>query len=80
LTGVLGREADAQDRPVNRPVAGTAVVTDKGLPGEDFGEFFTSKDLGLVLIRPAATTRRPRGRSRTGCGNASRPSSERSGP
>ena len=51
-----------QDQPVNRPVAGTAAVTDKGLPGEDFGEFFTSKDLGLVLIRPARndeTTPRP---------------------
>ncbi len=74
------REMGSWLATIARRAAGTAVVTDKGLPGEDFGEFFTSKDLGLVLIRPAATTRRPRGRSRTGCGNASRPSSERSGP
>jgi hypothetical protein len=42
-----------QGQPVNRPVPGTAVVTDKVLSGEDFEEFFTSEDLGLVLIRPA---------------------------
>ena len=51
-----------QDPPVTRPVAGTAVVTDKGLSDEYFGEFFTSEDLGLVLIRSARndeTTPRP---------------------
>jgi Transposase DDE domain len=42
-----------QDQPANRPPPGTAVVTDKGLSGEDFEDFFTSDDLGLVLIRPA---------------------------
>ena len=42
-----------QDRPANRPVPGTAVVTDKGLAGEDFEDFLASDDLGLALIRPA---------------------------
>ena len=42
-----------QDQPANRPAPGTAVVTDKGLSGEDFEDFFTSDDLGLTLIRPA---------------------------
>jgi hypothetical protein len=42
-----------QDQPANRPLPGTAVVTDKGLSGEDFEDFFTSEDLGLALIRPA---------------------------
>ena len=42
-----------QDRPANRPAPGTAVITDKGLSGEDFEDFFTSDDLGLILIRPA---------------------------
>ena len=32
---------------------GTAVVTDKGLPGEDTEEFVASPDLDLTLIRPA---------------------------
>jgi hypothetical protein len=41
------------DQPANRPAPGTAVVTDKGLSGEDFEDFFTSDDLGLALIRPA---------------------------
>jgi hypothetical protein len=42
-----------RDQPANRPAPGTAVVTDKGLSGEDFEEFFTGPDLGLVLVRPA---------------------------
>jgi Transposase DDE domain len=42
-----------QDQPANRPAPGTAVVTDKGLSGGDFEEFFASDDLGLTLIRPA---------------------------
>ena len=42
-----------EHQPAHRPVPGTAVVTDKGLSGENFEEFFTSEDLGLVLIRPA---------------------------
>ena len=41
------------DQPANRPVPGTAVVTDKGLSGQDTEEFFTSGDLGLILVRPA---------------------------
>ena len=40
-------------QPANRPVPGTAVVTDKGLSGQETEEFFTSDDLGLILIRPA---------------------------
>ena len=50
------REAARQmlkDQPANRPVPGTAVVTDKGLSGQDTEEFFTSDDLGLILVRPA---------------------------
>jgi hypothetical protein len=39
--------------PANRPRPGTAVVTGKGLSGEDTEGFFTSPDLGLALIRPA---------------------------
>jgi hypothetical protein len=41
------------DQPANRPRPGTAVVTDKGLSGEDTEAFFASPDLGLTLIRPA---------------------------
>jgi hypothetical protein len=42
-----------KDQPANRPAPGTAVVTGKGLPGEETEEFFTSPDLRLTLIRPA---------------------------
>lgn len=38
-------------QPANRPAPGTAVVTDKGLSGQDTEQFFT--DLDLTLIRPA---------------------------
>jgi hypothetical protein len=58
---------------VNRPAAGTAVVTDKGLAGEDTEQVFA--DLGRTLIRPARKdepTPRP---SPTGCASASRRSS-----
>jgi hypothetical protein len=41
------------DQPANRPAPGTAVVTDKGLAGEDTGAFFAGPELGLTLIRPA---------------------------
>ena len=41
------------NQPANRPAAGTAVVTDKGLSGEETEEFFTSDDMQLTLIRPA---------------------------
>ena len=41
------------DQPANRPAPGTAVVTDKGLAGEDTEEFFASPGLELALIRPA---------------------------
>jgi len=48
-------------QPANRPVPGTAVVTDKGLSGQDFEDFCTSDDLGLTLIRPArADEKQPR--------------------
>ncbi|HEY7147442.1 MAG TPA: IS982 family transposase [Streptosporangiaceae bacterium] len=40
-------------QPANRPAPGTAVVTDKGLSGEDTEQFFTSDDMQLTLIRPA---------------------------
>jgi hypothetical protein len=42
-----------QRQPANRPRPGTAVVTDKGLSGEDTEAFFAGPDLGLALIRPA---------------------------
>jgi hypothetical protein len=42
-----------KDQPANRPAPGTAVVTDKGLSGEDFEDFMSGPDLGLALIRPA---------------------------
>jgi hypothetical protein len=42
-----------KDQPANRPAPGTAIVTDKGLSGEETEEFFTSPGLGLALIRPA---------------------------
>ncbi len=40
-------------QPANRPAPGTAIVTDKGLAGEDTEDFFASPDLGLALIRPS---------------------------
>ena len=42
-----------EHQPANRPAPGTAIVTDKGLSGEDTEEFFASPELGLTLIRPA---------------------------
>lgn len=42
-----------QEQPTNRPLPGTAVVTDKGLSGEGTEEFFASDDLQLTLVRPA---------------------------
>jgi hypothetical protein len=40
-------------QPANRPAPGTAIVTDKGLSGDETEAFFASPDLGLTLIRPA---------------------------
>ncbi len=40
-------------QPANRPAQGTAIVTDKGLSGEDTEAFFASPDLALTLVRPA---------------------------
>ena len=40
-------------QPANRPAPGTAVVTDKGLSGQETEEYFAGQDLGLTLIRPA---------------------------
>ena len=42
-----------KDQPANCPAPGTAIVTDKGLSGEDTEEFFAGPELGLTLIRPA---------------------------
>ena len=36
-----------------RHLSYTAIVTDKGLSGEDTEAFFAGPDLGLMLIRPA---------------------------
>jgi hypothetical protein len=47
-------------QPANRPVPGTAIVTDKGLSGEDTEAFFAGPDLGLALIRPARKDEEPR--------------------
>jgi hypothetical protein len=40
-------------QPANRPAPGTAIVTDKGLSGQDFEDFLAGPDLGLALVRPA---------------------------
>jgi hypothetical protein len=42
-----------EHQPANRPAPGTAVVTDKGLSGEETEEFFADDDLQLTLVRPA---------------------------
>jgi len=47
-------------QPANRPAPGTAIVTDKGLSGEDTEAFFAGPDLGLALIRPARKDEEPR--------------------
>jgi hypothetical protein len=49
-----------EHRPANRPAPGTAVVTGKGLAGEDTEEFFAGPGLDLTLIRPARKDERPR--------------------
>ncbi|MGH3157087.1 MAG: transposase [Streptosporangiaceae bacterium] len=54
---LYGERAQARqmltDQPANRPPLGTAVVTDKGLSGEEAETFFAGDDLRLTLIRPA---------------------------
>jgi len=40
-------------QPANRPAPGTAVVTGKGLSGQDFEDFLAGPDLGPALVRPA---------------------------
>jgi Transposase DDE domain len=54
---LFGERAQAvqmlERQPANRPAPGTAIVTDKGLSGEETEDFFASPDLGLALIRPA---------------------------
>jgi hypothetical protein len=62
-------------QPASRPAPGTAIVTNKGLSGEDTEAFFASPDLGLTLIRPARKDEKTPGTSRTGCGSGSRRSS-----
>jgi hypothetical protein len=42
-----------EHQPASRPAPGTAIVTDKGLSGEDTEAFFASPGLSLTLIRPA---------------------------
>jgi hypothetical protein len=42
-----------EHQPANRPAPGTAVVTDKGLSGQETEAFFASPDLNLTVIRPA---------------------------
>jgi hypothetical protein len=42
-----------KEQPANRPAPGTAIITDKGLSGDETEEFFASDDLGLALIRLA---------------------------
>jgi len=48
------------DQPASRPAPGTAVITDKGLAGEETEEFFAGPDLGLTLVRPARKDEKPR--------------------
>jgi hypothetical protein len=47
------------DQPANRPPPGTAIVTDKGLAGQDTEQFFATPELNLTLIRPARKDERP---------------------
>jgi hypothetical protein len=57
------REAARQmlrDQRADRPAPGTAIVTGKGLSGEDTEAFFASPDLRLTLIRPARKDEPPR--------------------
>ena len=49
-----------QVQPANRPAPGTAIVTDKGLAGQDTEEFFAGLSLDLTLIRPARKDEAPR--------------------
>lgn len=49
-----------QRQPANRPAPGTAIVTDKGLAGQDTEAYFAGPDLGLALIRPARKDEEPR--------------------
>ena len=53
-TGTSG--CQVSEAPGAFPAPGTALVTDKGLSGEDFEEFVTSDDLALVLVRPSRKT------------------------
>ena len=45
------------DQPANRPATGTAVVTDKGLAGEETEAFFAAPDLGPHRAAPARAQR-----------------------
>lgn len=64
-------------QPANRPAPGTAVVTDKGLSGEQTEEFFAREDLQLTLIRPARKDEKQPRPFRTGYGSGLRQSSGR---
>ena len=48
-----------KDQPANRPPPGTAIVTDKGLAGQDTAQFFATPQLNLTLIRPTRKDERP---------------------
>ena len=63
--------------PASRPAPGTAIVTDKGLSGEDTEAFSTSPQLGLALIRPARKDEKQARYFPAGSGNAPRRSSGR---
>jgi hypothetical protein len=52
-TGRRARPGPADAPGPARLPPGAAIVTDKGLSGEDTEEFFAGPDLGLALIRPA---------------------------
>jgi Transposase DDE domain len=49
-----------EDQPASRPPPGTAIVTDKGLSGQETEEFFARPGLELTLIRPARKDEKPR--------------------
>ena len=48
-----------KDQAANRPPPGTAIVTDKGLVGQDTAQFCATLQLNLTLIRPARKDERP---------------------
>ena len=47
-------------QPANRPAPGTAVVTDKGLSGQETEEYFACLDLGLADLPARKDEKQPR--------------------